>query len=208
MASADVAYKQVYAEKSGRHALLDGFEGTSVVPVGKDYAVVEVDASVPHTLGVQVPLTLGAPFVVFPEGYSYPTRPASGDPMAVVSENERGGRVVYFPGWPDALYWNVPYPDLGRLIANAVRWAVHDELPVRVEAPPTLQVSVRKQLTGQYDRRRLLVHLINLTGERFFDEIVPLHNVRVTIPVGERQVGKALLLSTGQSLPVQADEKA
>ena len=170
--------------------------------------MVEVDASMPHTLGVQVPLVLGAPFVVFPEGYSYPTRPASRDPMAVVSENERGGRAVYFPGQPDALYWNVPYPDLGRLIANAVRWAVHDELPVRVEAPLTLQVSVRKQLTGQYDRRRLLVHLVNLTGERFFDEVVPLHDVQVAIPVDEEGAVKAFLLSSGETLPVQVDDKA
>ncbi|MFN2284852.1 MAG: hypothetical protein ACK2UQ_10555, partial [Anaerolineae bacterium] len=172
------------------------------------YAVVEVDASMPHTLGVQVPLTLGSLFVVFPEGYSYPTRPASGDPMAVVSENERGGRVVNYPGRPDALYWNVPYPDLGRLIANAVRWTAHDRLPVRVEAPPTLQVSVRKQLTGQYDRRRLLVHLVNLTGERFFDGVVPLYDVKVAIPVDQEKAVKVFLLSSGETLPVQVDDKA
>lgn len=214
MASDDAGYKQVYAvistdstEFNGkesvpsvesvksvekRHALLDGLEGTSVVPVGKDYAVVTAEAD--------VPLRLGAPFVVFPEGYSYPMRPASGDPMAVVAESERGGRAVYFPGRPDALYWNVPYPDLGRLIANAVRWTAHDELPVRLEAPSTLQVSVRRQ------PGRVLVHLVNLTGERFFDETVPLHDVRVAIPADGLRVVRAFLLSTGETLRAQFDD--
>ncbi len=202
MVSEDAGYKQVYATKTGQHPVLAGLEGTSVVPLGMDYAVVEVNTHVPHTLGVQVLLELGAPFIVFPEGYSYPTRTASGDPMAIVAENERGGRVVFFPGRPDALFWTVPYPDLGRLLANAARWTAHDALPVRVEAPKTLQVSVRKQ------SQRLLVHLINLTGERFFDEVVPLHDVQVEIPVKGRVVDRAFLLSTGETLPLHTEAEA
>jgi len=92
----------------------------------------------------------------------------------------------------------VPYPDLRDLISNAVRWAACDVLPLRVDGPASLQVSLRTQ-PGRY-----LVHLVNLTGgERFFRELVPLHDVVVTLPLGiEGDIGRAFLLSDGQTLPV------
>ncbi len=199
MTSADQGYKQVYMDIVQQHPLVDGLEGTSVLPMGGDYCVA---APMP---GTTVPLTLSTPFIVFPEGFSYPTPSTSeteiagGDPLAMIKESETGGRSVYFSGALGSLAWTVPYPDLQRLIANAVRWAADDVLPVRVTAPPTLQVSLRTQASA-----RRMVHLVNLTGgERFFRELVPLHDVIVELRAEAGwSVEKAFLLSDGATLPL------
>ncbi|MGC9347079.1 MAG: hypothetical protein ACP5JG_02980, partial [Anaerolineae bacterium] len=196
MESPEEGYKQVYMEIAERHPILADSAGTSVLPMGGDYCVVTAaeDAS--------EPLTLSAPFIVFPEGFSYPKHPASGDPLAIVREHEGGGRTVYFSGRPGALYWTMPYPDLGRLVVNAVTWAAGDVLPVYVEGPPTLQVSVRTQ------QNRRLIHLINLTGgKRFFRELVALRDVKLALPAAEAEdVRRAYRLSDGLELPIDRED--
>jgi hypothetical protein len=145
MDSADEGYKQVYAGIHHRmdiehpHPLLAGMDETSLLPMGGEYCLVSAATD------AAVPLTLSAPFIVFPEGFSYPTVPASGAPLAVARQLEGGGRSVYFAGALGSLAWTVPYPDLQELIANAVLWAADGRLPLRVTAPATLQVSLRKQ---------------------------------------------------------------
>jgi hypothetical protein len=195
MASADSGYKQAYMQLLPDHPLLVGLEGTSVLPMGGDYCVV---TSAPDTT---VPATLSAPFIVFPEGWSYPTGEASGHDLVVAREHAGGGRTVYFAGAPGALYWVMPYPDLARLITNAVTWAAGGSQSLYVTAPPTLQVSLRVQ------PGRRMVHLINLTGgERFFRELVPLRDVRVLLPLADGcNVAGAYLLSDRQPLAVTRD---
>jgi hypothetical protein len=148
-----------------------------------------------------VPATLSAPFLVFPEGWSYPRVDASGDPLVVAREHAGGGRTLYFAGAAGTLYWSMPYPDLARLITNAVTWAAVGRQPVTVTAPPTLQISLRVQ------PGRRMVHMVNLTGgERFFRELVPLHDVRVALPVDAGRVLEAHLLSDKRSLPVTSED--
>ncbi|MBN1247275.1 MAG: beta-galactosidase trimerization domain-containing protein [Anaerolineae bacterium] len=189
-------YKQVYMQLSdeNRHPVLGGFETTSVLPMGGDICLV-----VPRK-DTEVPLTLSAPFIVFPEGFSYPKQPASHHPLMAIKEQPEGGRAVTFTGKLGTLYWTMPYPDLGRLIANMVRWAAVDALPIEVEGPGTLQVSLRRQ----GDRR--MVHLINLTGgERFFRELVPLVDITVRLRVEDGYaVQGASMLSNGEGLSVEA----
>ena len=202
MASQEEGYKQVYMVRqqttteqqtvTGDHPILAGMEGTTVLPMGGDLHVVTAASD------TEVPLRLSAPFIVFPEGFSYPTSPASGEPLMVAREHSQGGRTIHFAGAMGTLAWTVPYPDLRRVLANAVTWAAHDALPIRVGGPPSLQVSLRIQ------QNRRLVHLINLTGgERFFRELVPLHDIRVELPVeAGYSVKRATLLSDGLGLQV------
>jgi hypothetical protein len=197
MAGPEEGYKQVYMEISERHPILQESAGTSVLPMGGDYCVVSAAKE------ADVPLTLSAPFIVFPEGFSYPKRPASEDPLVVIREHESGGRTLYFSGRPGALYHTMPYPDLGYLIANAVTWAADGVLPVYVEGPPSLQVSIRTQ------PNRRLVHLINLTGgDRFFQELVPLRDVKVAVPLEEGEdVQRVYRLSDGVDLAFDCEDR-
>jgi hypothetical protein len=110
-------------------------------------------------------------------------------------------RSVYFAAQIGQLAHTLHYPDHARLLANAVRWAAHYELPLRVQAPPGLQISLRRQ------NSRRLVHLINLAGTRLFDQPVPLHEIRVSLPIeSTSQPTTAFLLSNGQQLPFESDE--
>ncbi len=237
MASEDEGYKQVYMQIADEHPLLRGVEGTTpprtgtaspgtgTASPGTGTALLPMGGSICLVSAAEdadVPLTLSAPFVVFPEGFSYPTAPAPGHPLAVTRELAGGGRSVAFSGALGSLAWTVPYPDLQELIANAVRWAAADRLPLRVTAPPTLQVSLRKQsvpaqpssVGGSASRPKScgsgscpdlrIVHLINLTGgERYFRELVPLRDVAVTLSAEVAPgVERAFLLAADIELPV------
>ncbi len=74
MASPEEGYKQVYMSIEHPHPILVGTTGATVLPMGGPVAVVDVAPD------VDVPLRLSAPFVVFPEGFSYPTIPAGESP--------------------------------------------------------------------------------------------------------------------------------
>jgi hypothetical protein len=66
------------------------------------------------------------------------------------------GRVVYFANAMEGLYYHYGFPDLGRVLANAVRWALGEPLALEVEAPDYVDV------THMGQPARALVHLINL----------------------------------------------
>ena len=95
------------------------------------------------------------------------------------------GRVVYFPWDIDRVYWDVMADDHGRLLRNAIDWALDEERPVTVEGPGVLDVTVWKQ------KDSMTVHLVNLTNPMMmrpsFRETIPLPAQRVTLqlPPGE-----------------------
>lgn len=184
-------YAQAYMVRAVDHPVLIGLDGVGLFPAAGRYCPAKPAAS------AAVPLTLSASFIVFPEGLSYPKQSASGAPQIICQEAGKG-RSVYFPAQVGLLAHKLRYPDHAALLANAVRWAAHDGLPVRVEAPPGLQISLREQ------PGRRLVHLINLAGTRLFDRPIPLHDIRVILPAESgRQPARAFLLSDGQALEIQ-----
>jgi len=143
----------------------------------------------------QVPLRRAAPFKVFPEGWAYPTEDDPGEPLLVARE-PGGGRTVFLATQLGRSYTMLHYPPLGDLIPDAVRWAALDDLPLRAEAPPTLQLSLRISGAG------LAVHGVNLTGgERYMREIVPLHDVRVALRENAgRPFVRVTQVSSGEAL--------
>jgi len=118
----------------------------------------------------------------------------SDDPGLVVRRLGKG-MVAYMPGDLGNSINTYHTPELMQLVANAgTQLGVS---PVRVEnAPGSVEVVVRRQ------DNRLLVHLVNFTGEmtRPIRRIVPLPNVRVSV---EGKYSRARSLWTGQALPVR-----
>jgi hypothetical protein len=185
-------YSQAANTPGAKHPILSGLAETRLLPAAGRYCLVQ---PAPDTLVLQ---TLAAPFIVFPEGLSYPTHPATNHPMLTCIE--RGGaRSVYFSSQIGQLAHTLHYPDHAALLASAVRWAAHDQFPIRVQAPPGLQISLRRQFIGTE-----LVHLINLAGTRLFAEPIPLHDISISLPLdlGPRPT-RAFLLSDGQELSIQ-----
>jgi hypothetical protein len=110
--------------------------------------------------------------------------------------------VAYFPWDVDRTFWEVLSPDHLKLLRNAVAWATHEDLPVRVVGPGVLDVTVWRQ------RESLTVHLVNLTNPMMMKgpvrELLPVgeQRVRVRLPDGFR-AARVQLLVGGQVPPVR-----
>ncbi len=168
--------------------LVAGIGDTDLIP--NEGALVEVTAAP----GRSVPLTLIPPVIAhsgatisIPE---YSAIRATTDVPVAVHGTHGKGRTVYFANPMDALFYRYGFPDLGRVLANAVRHALADGHNLEVDAPEFVDVMLNVQ------PRRKLVHLINFpvakqlsTGWRHAGRtIVPLRDVpvRVKLAAGER----------------------
>jgi hypothetical protein len=114
--------------------------------------------------GRNVPLTLIPPVIAHSGAtISIPELSAIGAttdvPVAVRGEFGRG-RVVYFANQMEALFYHYGFGDLGRVLANAVRYVRGGVAELEIDAPDFVDVT----LMGQ-DRRRL-VHLVNLPVDK------------------------------------------
>jgi len=184
---------QNYCRIQEKSELLKGINNTELIPITGEYCQVEPGA------GTQVPIKLTHPFPVMPEGLSYTTEPDLGYPMLIAYEHENGSRTVYFPNQLDRLHWAAGFPDLSQLFANAVNWSIKGDVPVTCECPNTIYMSFRQQ------EKRILVHLVNLTGgERYFKQIIPVNDIVVKIdkklcsnPI------KTFMLSGGKALEAE-----
>ncbi len=186
---------QAYMRRVTEHPLTTSAQDIELLPLPGRFLPVEAapDAT--------VPLHRAALSRVFPEGWAYTTEPDPGEPL-VVAREQTGGRTVYFATQLGRAFQMVHHPTHGDLIADAMRWVLGDALPLRVVAPPTLQISLRRCADG------LAVHCVNLTGgERYMREIVPLHDCRIGLCLSEENgVQRATQISTGCELPVEIDD--
>jgi hypothetical protein len=92
------------------------------------------------------------------------------------------GRVVYFPGRPDAMQCEILSPWVERTLAAAVRWVAQEEPPVAIHADAMVGVT----LFDQPGRR--IVHLLNYHRDTRYqsDDVTPIRNValEVALPPG------------------------
>lgn len=127
----------------------------------------------------------------------YP-RAAPRGAAVVAREHAGGGRTVYFPWNIGAIFWEVLAADHGRLIANAVRWALGKRADVEVEGRGVLDIAVRHNDGG------LALVLDNLTNPMMMKgpirEVYPIgpQTVSVAVPDGKRLAGARLLVSDEQ----------
>lgn len=121
-------------------------------------------------------------------------------PAVVVRQHGRG-RVVYLAAGFDAGYYLYAYPYQRLILANAIRWAAASPPPVRVEAPMCVHANTMRQVLA--DGERLVVHLYSDLNTTAFhaisgddvplrEEVVPIHDIRVTFDPGYRLKGVRL----------------
>ena len=103
-------------------------------------------------------------------------------PGIIVNENSAHGRVAFLPADLDRRFCRDNLPDYANLLANAVRWAARDTLPLEVEGPGFVDCHLYRQ------QDHLILHLVNLTSAGTWrapvDELIPIGplNVRVRLP--------------------------
>jgi len=179
-----------YARIEQRHAILAGFEETQVLP-GAEYRL-PVTAARPQILSVV------RPYAAFPPEMVYTLTPKTDEPAIVLNE-EGASRRVWFPGDVDRSFWRSGNGDLSRLLQQAVRWVLHDRMPVTVSGSGLVELFVWETEPG------FAVHILNYTNPSFakgwFREVYPLgpQVVKMELPESVR-VSKVTALRAGTDL--------
>ena len=133
---------------------------------------------------------------------SYAGIPVPSDDPALVVHRYGKGKAIYFSGDLGNALNSYHFIEWSRLIENVLRDIAPS--PVVVEnAPRSMEVVLRSQQQGQ----RLLLHLINFTGEmtRPIRRVVPLENVRITLRT-KVEVRRIQTLMRPQTLAAQEDQ--
>ncbi len=152
-------------------------------PTVKQFGVGQLVARPQYCLQVRRSDGVGAP-IVFMEriGRLYSGLKGETDAPALITNCVGEGRVAYMPGLIGDFYAKYKMSEYQSLITDSVLWARGDSpLPFEVECPATVEVEIRRQS----DPERLLIHFVNNTGDmqRPLQEIIPLQDIRVKVPV-------------------------
>jgi hypothetical protein len=160
------------ATTAARHPVLAGFEQTDILPYGGVLEPLRV------ATGATVLATFVPAFPAFPPETAWMREPSTEIPGLVVNE-QRGRRVAFLAADIDRRYAIDNLPDHGDLLANVVRWAARDSIPLRVDSPGLLNVELYRQA------ERLVLHVVNLTGAGSWrapmEEVIPVGPVRVSL---------------------------
>lgn len=175
---------------ASRHPIFDGFEGTDIIEAhGQHYRLQS---------GKLAPVAHMVPeFPVYPPEFSYMEDECrvSGEPAILAGETGYGGRAVYFAVDIDRRYADSRFPDMGRLLANAVLWARGEGLPFTVQGPGELDCKLYRQ------PNRLVLHILNHTGLNAWpgsvEQYCPMGPLEVSIRVDDA-APKAVLCRVNQ----------
>ena len=103
--------------------------------------------------------------------------PKTDIPGLILNTTAGGGRIAFLPADLDRRFARDNLPDHGDLLANLVRWAAKDDIPLAVEGAGLIDCHLYHQ------PGRLILHLVNLTSAGTWRQ--PVHEL---IPVGPLQV--------------------
>jgi hypothetical protein len=175
--------------------VLRGFEETDLLPFGGTLTPLKVE---PNAI---VPLTFVPPFPTYPPETAWMRQPKSDIPGLVLSERGKG-RVAYVPADIDRRYAREHLPDHSRLLANVVRWAAQDGIPLSVEGTGLIDCHLYEQ------PGRMILHLVNLTSEATWrapvEELIRVGPFKVTVRLpSQLSRPRARLLVSAAERPVR-----
>jgi hypothetical protein len=155
-----------------RHPILKGFDETDILPFGGSLGSVRAEA------GAAVLATFVPPFPVYPPESSWMRVPRTDIPALIIPANKKS-RIAYMPADLDRRYARDNFPDHGDLLANLVRWAAGDTIPLAVRGPGLVDCHLYRQ------HKRLILHLVNLTNAGTWrapvDELIPVGPLSVEV---------------------------
>lgn len=122
--------------------------------------------------------------------------------MSALPALVRNGQVIYCAADIGCSFMRASYRDHRQLIRNIVDLLIGRKLLIQVNAPSTLDMTLRKQ------DNQILIHLINLTTNQVVEDadcssdiydIIPLHDIEIEFFL--KNIKKVYQASNGQSLP-------
>jgi hypothetical protein len=121
----------------------------------------------------------------------------------ILSQHGRG-RVAYMPADVDRRYALEHLPDHATLLANLIRWASADAIPLGVEGTGLVDCHLFEQ------PGRMILHLVNLTSEASWraplNELIKVGPFRVTVRLAKGLTPRsARLLVAGGTVPLRRD---
>lgn len=173
-----------------RTPLTAGFEDTTWIagPVWRQ----------PIALSPDAVMTFIKPYPVYPPEAVFQREPPS-DLPSIVARESGSSRLVYMAGDMDSSFWRLDHPDLGRQIANAVRWILKDNHSVEVTGDGLIEVIAWQTEPG------FAIHLLNYTGANAYrghmrrPATLAAQKVRLSLPHPVK-IRKASLLSKETSV--------
>ena len=182
--------KNTYVALNGDNPITQGFDGASRI-IGGTY-LMAVDAAA----DTEQPFLYVPDFPDLPMEEVYP-REAPKGAAVVTRQHAGGGRTVFIPWNIGGIFWEVMTRDHGRLIENAVRWALGKRPDVETTGKAVLDISVRE------GEDATTVVLNNLTNPMMMKgpirDIYPVgpQQLSLAIPEGRRFARADLLVAGG-----------
>ena len=187
-------------------------EGAMPPAVGEEY--VKVRSAHPVTASFNVGQLIARPQFCLEAGMSkqahapivfmnrvgrlYSALKGESDMPALITNSFGSGRSVYMPSLAGDFYARYRMWEYQALLGNAVRWVYQRPLRVEVDCPESVEVELRRQTNPP----RLLIHLVNNTGDmqRPMSEIVPVRGVAIRLR--RKSVSRVHALHAGVDLAV------
>jgi hypothetical protein len=149
-------------------------------------------------------LTFIPPFPMYPPETSWMRQPRTDIPGLIVNEPGQA-RVAYLPADIDRRFAIENLPDHGDLLANIVRWAARDSIPLSVEGRGLIDCELYQQ------PGRLILHVVNLTSAGTWrapvHELIPVGPIKLKIRVPQGMAAKTLTtLVAGETAPVMVTD--
>ena len=184
--------KNNYVALNGSHDICQGFDGATRIIGGTFLIDVEAVAD------SEAPLLFVPNFPDLPMEEVYAREEPHGAAV-VAHRHQNGGRTVYFPWNIGGIFWDVLTADHGKLIANAVRWALGAEERLRVEGDGVLDIALHENADG------MAIAIFNLTNPMMMKgptrAIYPVGKHTVSLALRPSQsVARARLLVAGQNV--------
>jgi hypothetical protein len=186
--------KNTYVALADDHPVNRGYDGATRI-IGGTY-LIDVEAEP----GVATPFLYVPDFPDLPMEEVYPREEPRGAAV-IARETGRGGRVVYIPWNIGEVFWQSLARDHGRLLENAVNWALGKTPDVTVSGQGVIDISVRTAPD------QLIVGLLNLTNPMMMKGplrgVFPIgpQTISVVAPAGKTAAGARSLVGGGE-LPV------
>jgi hypothetical protein len=177
-----------------RHVVLNGYDETDIIPYGGVLKSLKTDP------GSNVVMTFIPEFPIYPPETAWMREPKTDIPGLILKTTASGSRIVFMPADLDRQFGRYNLPDHGNLIANIVRWASKENIPLAVEGAGLVDCNLYEQ------PGRMILHVSNLisagTWRQPVDEYIAIGPLSFRVKLTKDVKGEFLnLLVAGQKIP-------